>query len=132
MFLVKTQNAIEYFSDNYGHILAIFDMLTFFFSSRVKWKIIIIVLNMVSTSCLFSYKTTQDLRAYKIRKYKKNLKSTWNSSLVPRLPPKIKIFSKRVKKIIEKQIMSFYHSALFYMSSMCRIMTILYFDCRKF
>ena len=102
MFLVKTQNAIEYFSDNYGHILAIFDMLTFFFSSRVKWKIIIIVLNMVSTSCLTSYKTTQDLRAYKIRKYKKNLKSTWTSSLVPRLPPKIKIFSKRVKKIIEK------------------------------
>ena len=38
MFLVKTQNAIEYFSDNYGHILAIFDMLTFFFFIASKME----------------------------------------------------------------------------------------------
>ena len=67
---------------------------------------------MVRISCFTNCQTTQDLDLRKIGNIKKNLKTSWNSNLVPSPPQKMKLFSIRAKKFWKIEIEPFPQCAI--------------------
>ena len=82
----KEKKTKEKFRDNRDHSILrhFFDILPVFFSTRVKWSVII-----SNKKCIYDlpHELPNDfkLASYKIRKFQENLKATRNYSLVPSL-----------------------------------------------
>ena len=82
----KEKKTKQKFRDNRDHSILrhFFDILPVFFSTRVKWSVII-----SNKKCIYDlpHELPNDfkLASYKIRKFQENLKATRNYSLVPSL-----------------------------------------------
>ena len=63
---------------------------------------------MVYTSCITSYRTTEDLGPEEISEYQEDLKTSYNYNLVLGLAPKIEIFSILAKNSCKIEIELFW------------------------